>query len=438
MNRQAAVQWLEAQLGKKLDFDKLYGGQCVDLFNYYYQFITGRHPYGDNYGVAGAKDLWNVANSRLTKIVNNVNDPNQIPQPGDILVYNSRWGGGYGHVEFVISANASGVTVIGQNMLGKLDPVSKTTRSWGSIASGLIGWLSYNGFLVSNPVATDQRVVGANGVNYREKPYTSAKILQEFVPGDVLNFKGYVTGETVSGNDKWFVGKFTGGFCWSGAMTNPSTAGLPDLTPVTIPAPAPVEPPKYTFTKELECVTDVKPLGTQNFEYGNFPAAPTKGVVHQFGTLGVDTYQSTINTVTQNGSRVSGPHFVISGKTITQTASLKDRAYHAGAAGNSFVGIETDPAQDADTIESTKKVLRELKARYGYKLELVKHLSLASTACGKDVDLAKYEIDVPTPPPVVTPPVDPNLPTDGEDAVSWLSRILVWVKSILSKFKYKK
>jgi len=40
--------------------------------------------------------------------------------------------------------------------------------------------------------------------------------------------------------------------------------------------------------------------------------------------------------------------------------------------------------------------------------------------------------------PVVTPPVDPNLPTNGEDAVSWLSRILVWVKSILSKFTYKK
>jgi hypothetical protein len=67
----------------------------------------------------------------------------------------------------------------------------------------------------------------------------------------------------------------------------------------------------------------------------------------------------------------------------------------------------------------------------------------------KDTSVIQPPADAPIPPaPVITPtptpvpipvtPVDPNLPTDGEDAVSWLTRILAWVKSVLSKFTYKK
>lgn len=433
MTRNDATNWLKAQNGKGLDFDGVYGKQCVDFFNYYYQFLTGRGPYGDGYGVPGAKDLWNVPTSRFTKIANNPNDPNQLPKPGDIFIYNSRWGGGYGHVEMVLEATANGVTVIGQNMKGTTDPVSITTRTWGSIVSGLIGWLSFNGFSEVN-IQPHQRVVAANGVNYRQKPFVSAPLISEFKSGDVLDFKGYVTGENVSGNDKWFVGAYTGGFAWSGAFTNPSTAGLPDITPVTITPPPTPEPPKYTFTKELACVTDVKPLGTQNFEYGNFPAKPEKAVIHDFGTPGVDTYQSVINTVTQNGSRVSGPHFVVSGKTITQTASLKDRAYHAGAAGNNFVGIETDPVQDADTIASVRTLLTELKAYYGYQLALVEHNELMSTLCGDNVDLKNYDITE-KPPVKPEPPIDPPVEPPSENLLDWVLKLINLIKDWLSSWK---
>ena len=81
MTRQDAINWLNAQNGKALDFDSMYGVQCFDFFNYYYQFLTGRNPYSDGYGVPGAKDIWNVPTSRFTKVANNPNDPNQYPAP---------------------------------------------------------------------------------------------------------------------------------------------------------------------------------------------------------------------------------------------------------------------------------------------------------------------------------------------------------------------
>ena len=412
MTRQDALNWLNAQKGKSLDYDGVYGIQCVDFFNYYYLYLTGRNPYTDGYGVPGAKDLWNIATSRFTKIANNPNDANQLPSVGDILIYNSSWGGGFGHVEVVIGVDQKGFTAIGQRQTEANRSATAVYRTWAQSVGGLIGWLSFNGFITSSPIATNQRVVGNNGVNCREKPFVASTAIKEGEPGEVLTFKGFVRGEVVSVNNIWFVGAFSGVYCWSGAFTNSGTAGLPDITPVSIPAP--VEPPKpeptYSFTKDVACVTEVIPAGTQNFEYGNFPAKPEKAVIHDFGTLGVDTYQSVINTISKNGSRVVSAHFVISGKKITQMVSLQDRAYHAGPNGNGFIGIETDPAQDPDTIESTRKVLSELKTKYGYQLPLIKHSAIMSTACGDDVDLAKYDITPVVPPVIPKPPVVPEKP----------------------------
>ena len=406
MVRQDAINWLNAQNGKALDYDGAYGVQCFDFFNFYYQFLTGRSPYTDGYGVMGAKDIWTVPTSRFTKIANNPNDPNQVPQGGDILIYAV---GTYGHVNVCLSADGNGVTTIGQNENNRNDPTQVITRNWATVVGNLklIGWLSFNGFSTATVVGPNQRVVGNNGVNCREKPFTSSTIIKEGDAGEILTFKGFVTGENVSGNDKWFVGAISGVFCWSGAFTNTSTAGLPDLSPATIPAPPVVTPPAtYNFVKDLSCVTEVIPAGTNNFEFGNFPAKPGKAVIHDFGTLGVDTYQSVINTIKNNGSRVVSAHFVVSGKKITQMVSLQDRAYHAGPNGNGFVGIETDPAQDTETINSVRTLLKELKTHYGYQLPLIKHSELMSTACGDDVNLANYDLtEKPVEPPVVDPPV---------------------------------
>lgn len=91
-------------------------------------------------------------------------------------------------------------------------------------------WATYSNKVVPKPPSTKfGRVVAKGGVNYRQKPTTNSTILQSWNGGEVLTFKGYVTGQSINGNDKWYVGYYTGHYCWSGAFTNSSVAGIKKL-----------------------------------------------------------------------------------------------------------------------------------------------------------------------------------------------------------------
>ena len=46
-NRNEAVEWAIAQVGKALDYDGAYGAQCVDLIKYYYAYL-GEKPVRGN------------------------------------------------------------------------------------------------------------------------------------------------------------------------------------------------------------------------------------------------------------------------------------------------------------------------------------------------------------------------------------------------------
>ena len=289
----------------------------------------------------------------------------------------------------------------------------------------------------SDALPPTERMVLPGGVNFRNGASTGAGIVSTIAEGLTVDFKGWTRGENVNGNDIWFVSSRSGLYAWSGGFTDSGTHDLPNLTPTTPEPPKPVDPPKYTFTKDLSCVTEVIPAGTDNFEYGNFPAKPEKVVIHDFGTKGVDTYQSVVNTFSRNTGRVASSHFVVSGKKITQVVSLKDRAYHAGPAGNGFIGIETDPAQDADTIASTRTLLTELKSHYGYQFPLIEHNQIMATKCGDDVDLNAYDITPvvePEPEKPIDKPVEPEKPVDGKETLfdvikSWVDKLITWLKS---------
>lgn len=306
------------------------------------------------------------------------------------------------------------------------------------------------------PALTPTQRKVAVAVKYRKAPTTTAEVIIEYKAGDVLNFSHFTRGETVSGNNIWFKGALSGGYAWSGAFENKSTTGLieevapapaptPTPTPVPSPTPAPV-PAKYAFTPDFDFV-EVIPAALPNFMFGNFPTNPEKVVIHQFGTLGVDTLNSTINTFTNpNMERVASSHFVVSGKRIIQMVSLKDRAYHAGTVGNNYVGIETDPAQDADTIASTKRLLAALKEKYGYELTKTLHKDVSgnSTNCGASITLSKYDlapvvvipptnpVPVPVPTPVPAPVPTPS-PVPDEEAI--ISAFLQFLKSEYFKSK---
>lgn len=87
-----------------------------------------------------------------------------------------------------------------------------------------------------------RRVKGDDSANYRDAPNTGANIRDTFPANDVADFKGWVHGENVNGNDIWFVGRYTGGYSWSGGYTDSSTNGLADMN-APAPTPAPPVPP---------------------------------------------------------------------------------------------------------------------------------------------------------------------------------------------------
>lgn len=91
-----------------------------------------------------------------------------------------------------------------------------------------------------------QRKTKAAGVIMRQQPTTkSAQVGSQ--PGNVVcDLKAWTRGETIEGNNVWFVGAYSGAFIWSGGFTSTSTVGLSEVanapqTPET-PSPAPTTP----------------------------------------------------------------------------------------------------------------------------------------------------------------------------------------------------
>ena len=124
--------------GTSVDFDKFYGAQCVDLFNFYNREVVGAPRIGTPI-TGGARDLWENEKGTPANFYRRVSAAEQL-RVGDVLVYAEPHGryieGGrqkyYGHVNIYIGNNR----VIEQN--GK---VAKKTVVREVFKSGLIGIL---------------------------------------------------------------------------------------------------------------------------------------------------------------------------------------------------------------------------------------------------------------------------------------------------------
>lgn len=74
--QQEAMNWLKSKVGTGIDFDGIWGNQCVDLIKAYYQYL-GVAPVSGN----GIDYTWNAVPAGWTRI------QGAIPQTGDVLVY---------------------------------------------------------------------------------------------------------------------------------------------------------------------------------------------------------------------------------------------------------------------------------------------------------------------------------------------------------------
>lgn len=102
--------------GKAWDFDGYYGIQCVDLAQYYAKWL-GYPKFTGN-----AIDIWNQAGTNYERIFNT---PSYVPKAGDIIIWNTQFGNGYGHVAI---ANGNGTT----------DWFESLDQNWGSSAAHIV------------------------------------------------------------------------------------------------------------------------------------------------------------------------------------------------------------------------------------------------------------------------------------------------------------
>ena len=126
-NRNEAVEWAIAQVGKALDYDGAYGAQCVDLIKYYYAYL-GEKPVrgnGKDYATNALPGGW----SRIQYYYG------FVPEPGDIAVWTTG-GGGYGHVAIITYADENGFRSIDQNIAGTTGCVAMSrsySNLWGVV-----------------------------------------------------------------------------------------------------------------------------------------------------------------------------------------------------------------------------------------------------------------------------------------------------------------
>lgn len=426
---QNVYNWVDSAIGKGFNPDGAYGYQCKDVIDAYCLFL-----FNDWVNTIRPSDAYATFDNSNPAFFDKIrNTPEGVPQKGDIICWDKGIGA-FGHIAIILEANVNTFTVVQQNGYTNTMPAHRTTYP---NYNYVIGWLrpkynlspQYITQADTSMLQTYQRLVGPSGIKERKSPSTQSDVIRIWGVDTILDFKGFVKGESVAGNNIWFVGRYNSNYFHSSGFTNTSTNGLNDLSSdvVSQPIPPPVTPPPvtitpYSFNKDLPCVTEVIPAGVGHFEYNNFPLQPQRAVIHDFGTLGVDTIGSTINTFT-NPAYTTSAHFVVSGNRVVQMVSLKDRAYHAGPNGNNFIGIETDPKQDSNTIDSVKTLLRQLKDKYGYKLALIKHSEIMPTNCGDDINLSNYEID--------TVPQTTGQESLSSEEIGFIKRLFSWLKKII-------
>lgn len=131
-------EWFGTAVGRRMDPDKAYNLQCVDVTDDYAQHIFGV-PWAQCVGgVEGAKDLPYRAPKEYWSW-----HTQGLPQQGDVLVWGGSPANRYGHTAVADVVDANGAWVIQQNSNGLANHAAKREyMRWYQAGTGqLSGWL---------------------------------------------------------------------------------------------------------------------------------------------------------------------------------------------------------------------------------------------------------------------------------------------------------
>lgn len=239
--------WIASAPGRKVDRDNDASFDCVDVPKDYAINIWANTTWKDAWpGAGNACDMINTYNPEyFDRIDNDPNNPAQIPERGDVIVYGGAPINPAGHIAVVLDADQNGVDVVQEDSFMQC-PMYVGRLGYTNAGTGeCTGWLRPKFDATEQPVVTtagnitfSQRVVGQYGVTERDAPSAHGNALRTFDPGTPLDFKGYVHGDAANGTDIWFVGAYAGNYFSASAFDDSSVAGLSDITPAPTPAPA--------------------------------------------------------------------------------------------------------------------------------------------------------------------------------------------------------
>jgi len=129
--------------GVKMNPDGRFGLQCPDVIDHFAQVLTGIPWQQSVGGVQGANQLLDVVPDKFwIRIDNNPNDPGQLPQRGDFLVYAGDQSNPWGHVCAALETSVSGAKVLQQD--GFAAPHQFVDGAWYSAKPAHEAWLGYN------------------------------------------------------------------------------------------------------------------------------------------------------------------------------------------------------------------------------------------------------------------------------------------------------
>lgn len=102
--------------GKKVDFDGVYGAQCVDLFRQYAKECLGIPEHtGACLSSGGAKDLFNDYQKMPIEKKYFIRETKKGLIPGDVVIWDSTPTNKYGHVAIYLGAINNSLIVFEQN-----------------------------------------------------------------------------------------------------------------------------------------------------------------------------------------------------------------------------------------------------------------------------------------------------------------------------------
>lgn len=134
-------KWLSAANGKGAVLAVANNGrQCPDVPKDYAQSLWPNIPWATSVGYGHAKDLFkNMPDKYWTKIINNPNNPKQLPPPGSVIVWDGWSANPFGHIAVVEASSKAGIRVLQQDGTYPWKPIHRAyyPYSWQRI----IGWL---------------------------------------------------------------------------------------------------------------------------------------------------------------------------------------------------------------------------------------------------------------------------------------------------------